>query len=62
MRWWKDGEILEEGNELIILETEPGEGGGFYWTFRKKLYFLNILLDYVNISFTDFSNRSLIDI
>ena len=28
IRLWKDGEILEEGNELTILETEPGEGGG----------------------------------
>ena len=37
IRWWKDGEILEEGNELTILETEHG-GGGFYWTFRKIVF------------------------
>ena len=36
IRWWKDGEILEEGNELTILETELGGGGGFYWTLRKN--------------------------
>ena len=28
IRLWKDGKILEEGNELTILETEHGEGGG----------------------------------
>ena len=28
IRLWKDGKSLEEGNELTILETEPGGGGG----------------------------------
>ena len=28
IRLWKDGKSLEEGNELTILENEPGGGGG----------------------------------
>ena len=60
IRLWKDGKSLEEGNELTILETEPGGGGGILLDLEKKLYFLNILLEYVNMSFIDFSNRSLI--
>ena len=39
IRWWKDGEILEEGNELTILETEPGEGGRILLDLSKKIVF-----------------------
>ena len=34
--------------------------GGILLDLEKKLYFFNILLEYVNMSFIDFSNRSLI--
>ena len=39
IRWWKDGEILEEGNKLTILGTEPGEGGGSTGPLEKNCIF-----------------------
>ena len=36
IRLWKDGKSLEEGNELTILEAEPGGGGGILLDLEKK--------------------------